>query len=104
VSQQSVAGVGEDKSLEDITAQDTVIHPGYGLRLEALDVLQLGGKRVEPSLSETLCQNTQYSDQTWDTPLNPVRIFVKTMAAVAHRDSYAGVQSNRETSHLSHSC
>jgi len=32
-------GVGEDKSLEDISAQDTRIHPGYGLRLEARNLL-----------------------------------------------------------------
>jgi len=40
----SLPGVGEDKSLEDISAQDTRIHPGYGLRLEARNVLNSEGK------------------------------------------------------------
>jgi len=37
-------GVGEDKSLEDISAQDTRIHPEYGLRLEARNVHNSEGK------------------------------------------------------------
>jgi len=36
--------VGEDRSLNDISAQDTRIHPGYELRLEDRNVLNSDGK------------------------------------------------------------
>ena len=39
VASASRPGVGEDKSLQDISAQDTRIHPGNGLKLEARNVL-----------------------------------------------------------------
>jgi len=43
-SSTSPLGVEEDKSLEDMSAQDARIHPGYGLRLEARNVLNSEGK------------------------------------------------------------